>query len=119
MKTFGEFIKAKRVEAKITLREFCREMRIDPSNWSKIERGKLPAPKSRTVLAEVAQILDIRKDSEAWQTLFDLAVIAQLPSELIDDQSIVDKLPVFFRTLRGEKPSRQELEELIQLLREG
>ncbi len=119
MKTFGEFIKDKRVEAKITLREFCREMRIDPSNWSKIERGKLPAPKSKTVLAEVARILDIRKDSEAWQTLFDLAVIAQLPSELIDDQSIVDKLPVFFRTLRGEKPSRQELEELIQLLREG
>ena len=118
MKTFGEFIKDKRIEHKTTLREFCRKMRIDPSNWSKIERGKLPPPKSKTVLTEIAQILDIRKDSEGWQTLFDLAAIAQLPSELIDDQSIVDKLPVFFRTLRGEKPSRQELEELIRLIRE-
>jgi len=118
MKTFGEFIKDKRLKQKITLREFCRMMRTDPSNWSKLERGKLPPPKSKTVLTEVARILSIREDSEGWQTLFDLAAIAQLPSELIDDQSIVDKLPVFFRTLRGEKPSRQELEELIRLIRE-
>lgn len=55
-----------RPKHKITLREFCRKIRIDPSNWSKLERGELPLSKIKTVLTEVAQILDIRKDSEGW-----------------------------------------------------
>ena len=117
MKTFGEFIKEKRLDKRITLRDFCRRLRIDPSNWSKIERGNLSAPKSKTVLNEIADVLEMDSDSEDRQTLFDLAAIAHIPSELLSDQAIVDQLPVFFRTLRGEKPTRQELEELITLIR--
>jgi hypothetical protein len=36
----------------------------------------------------------------------------------VSDEQVLDKLPVFFRTIRGEKPSRKELEELIRIMKE-
>jgi transcriptional regulator with XRE-family HTH domain len=118
MKKFGEFIKNLRIEKRITLREFCRLTNIDPSNWSKIERGILPPPKSKEVLNEISRILKIKKASDEWHTIFDLATIAHIPTELLPDQSVVEKLPIFFRTNRGQKPTRKELEELIKIIRD-
>jgi len=119
MKTFGEFIKIKRLEKELTLREFCKIGQLDPSNWSKIERGILSPPKSREVLEAISDILNFKKGSEDYNELFDLAIISHVPSDLIDNKNVVDNLPVFFRTLRGQKPTRKELEELIRLLTEG
>ncbi|MBN1348523.1 helix-turn-helix transcriptional regulator [candidate division KSB1 bacterium] len=118
MNTFGEFIKQIRLQKKIALREFCRRTNIDPSNWSKIERRALQPPKSKSVLTEIAIALSIRQSSEDWYTLMDLAAISHIPKELIQNELIVEKLPVFFRTLRGQKPTREELENLIKLIRE-
>ncbi|MGB8952539.1 MAG: helix-turn-helix transcriptional regulator [Candidatus Aminicenantales bacterium] len=116
---FGTFIKNKRIEKGLTLREYCRRMKLDPSNWSKIERGLLPPPKSRPVLEEIAIVLGLSKNSDEWHLLFDLASISYIPLELMDDAAVIDKLPIFFRTLRGEKPTRKELEELIEKIRES
>jgi transcriptional regulator with XRE-family HTH domain len=116
---FGAFIKSKRIEKGLTLREFCRKTNLDPSNWSKIERGIFPPPKSRPILEEVATTVGLKKDSEDWRTLFELASIGFIPRELLDDAAILDKLPVLFRTLRGAKPSRKELEELIEMIRKS
>ena len=116
---FGEYVKKIRVEKRITLREFCRMNKIDPSNWSKTERGILPPPKSKTVLEVIAKSLGLSQKSEEWNTLFDLAAIAHIPSEIISDDKLLEKLPVFFRTVRGEKPSQEELEELIKLIKES
>lgn len=118
MKTFGEFIKSLRVKNRITLREFCRLTKIDPSNWSKIERGVLQPPKSKEVLNEISTILKLDKKGEEYHLLMDLAAISFIPKDLLDDESIVEKLPVFFRTLRGQPPTREELEELIKIIKE-
>ncbi len=117
MKTFGEYIKELRTENRISLREFCRLTKIDPSNWSKIERGKSLPPKSKEVLNEIANVLKIKNDNERCNLLFDLAAISYLPIELIDDNSIVEKLPVFFRTLRGKSPTKQELKDLAEIIK--
>ena len=119
MLTFGELIKKSRLQNRITLREFCRLSGIDPSNWSKIERGMLPPPKSKMMLEEIAKILKVKKNSDDWYTLMDLAAITHIPRELLSNQSIVEKLPVFFRTLRGQKPTEEELENLIKVIRES
>lgn len=118
MVTFGEFIKDLRIEKELTLREFCRLAKLDPSNWSKIERGLAPPPKSKVVLQGIAQILKIEEESEEYNTLFDLAAISHIPPGLVSDEQVLAKLPVFFRTIRGEKPSRKELEELIRTMKE-
>jgi len=114
--SFGSFIKDKRLKKGLTLREFCRKMNLDPSNWSKIERAIFPPPKSRAVLEEIALTLGLARDSQDWHELFDLASISFIPAELIEDAEIINKLPIFFRTVRGEKPTKQELEELLEII---
>jgi len=115
--TFGAFVKEARINAGLTLRGFCRIMAADPGNWSKVERGILAPPKSRKVLGAIAVTLKLTEDSEEWHQLFDLASISFIPQELLDDRSVVEKLPVFFRTLRGEKPAQRELEALIKKIK--
>ena len=117
MINFGEFVKKLRIENSLTLREFCRIANLDPSNWSKIERGIFPPPKGKQVLQGIAELLNIKEESEEYNTLFDLAVISHIPTDLVRNHRVVNKLPVFFRTIRGEKPSREELEELINMMR--
>ena len=117
--TFGEYVKKMRIERRVTLREFCRVNNLDPSNWSTVERGMLSPPKSRTVLEMIAGSLGLLKNSEEWNSLFDLAAVAHIPKEIISDENLLDKLPVFFRTVRGEKPTAKELEELIDLIKES
>lgn len=118
MITFGEFVKDLRIKNALTLREFCRIANLDPSNWSKTERGIFPPPKSKQILQEIALIFNLKEGSEDYNMLFDLAAISYIPSDLISDQAVVEKLPIFFRTIRGEKPTRKELEELIKILKE-
>jgi len=118
MSSFGEFARKLRIANSFTLREFCRIANLDPSNWSKTERGLFPPPKSRQVLEKIAKALNLSEDSDDYNAFFDLAAISYIPPDLVDDQQLVDKLPVFFRTIRGEKPSRSELEELIKILSE-
>ena len=118
MITFGEFIKNLRIERRMTLREFCRSAKLDPSNWSKIERDLAPPPRSKVVLQGIAEMLKVEQGSEEYHTLFDLAAISHIPAGLLSDEQVLDKLPVFFRTIRGEKPSRKELEELIRIIKE-
>lgn len=118
MVNFGAFVNRLRIERSLTLREFCRTTHVDPGNWSKIERGLLSPPKTKKVLRAIAETLKLSEDSDEYNTLFELAVISFIPPELTDEH-VLEKLPVFFRTVRGEKPTREELEELIRILREA
>jgi len=118
MKSFGEYVKMLRLERQISLREFCRTVNVDTSNWSKVERGLLPPTKSKEILESIRQALSLAENSDEYQTIKELAVISHMPTELLDNQTVVNKLPLFFRTLRGDKPMESELDNLIRLLKE-
>ena len=117
MKKLHEFLHEKRLEREITLRQFCRDLEVDPSNWSKIERGIAPAPKSKEFRERIAEVLAL--NTEEIATLNDLATIEFIPEDLRPEEKILEKLPIFFRTGRGEKPSKKELEELLKALSNG
>lgn len=114
MKNFHQFIKEKRMEKEITLREFCRNAELDPSNWSKIERGLAEAPKSKEFINRIAVALELNSEEKA--TLQDLAIIESIPEDLRPEEKVLEKLPIFFRTVRGDKPSEAELQKLIKLI---
>ena len=118
---FGEFIKALRIEKDIGLREFCRRLSIDASNWSKVERGVLPPPQDDEKLGQIAEVLGIDKDSELYSDLKDKAAIAAgiIPKDILSDKETLNSLPMFFRTVRSEKPTPEELEKLIRKIRGG
>ena len=114
--SFADFIRGKRIAAGLTLREFCRLTGFDASNWSKIERGIKTPPQSKKVLDNIAMVLKIKTGSQVYKELLDLAALSTVPEELIESE-ILDQLPVFFRTVRGEKPTEEELNTLITKIR--
>jgi transcriptional regulator with XRE-family HTH domain len=106
--TFANFIRNKRISVGLTLREFCRALEYDPSNWSKVERGLHTPPQSNNI----ADLLKIKEGSQEYKEMVDLAALSSISPDLIESE-IIDQLPVFFRTIRGDKPTEAELNALI------
>ena len=117
---FGEFFKKKRMALGLTLREFCRENGFDPGNISRLERGILPPPQGEEQRIRYAEALGIKKGSDDWLRFFDYAAagLGQVPYDILNDEKLLAKLPLLFRTVRGADLSREELEEMIDKLRE-
>jgi transcriptional regulator with XRE-family HTH domain len=116
---FGSCFKELRIKQEMTLRQFCDANGYDPGNISKLERGLLPPPDSDAKLTEYAKALRIRRGSDAWYQFFDLARASRgkLPPEVLRKRDVVARLPLLFRTLRGQKVSEKKLNELIEIIR--
>ena len=117
---FGEYVKVKRLKADLSLRKFCEKVNIDPSNWSKVERGMLSLNLEDDKIGEMARVLRL-KDQKEEQDFFDYAMIARkkIPDYFYDinNKEFLDALPIFFRTASREKPSDEEFDKLINLIK--
>lgn len=121
-RAFGRFFaKIRREHLRLSLREFCAQKGLDPGNMSKLERGKTPPPRSRDVLEKYARALELEKGSDDWLLFFDLAAASrgELPEDFTTDEEILEKLPVLFRSLRGERVDEKKLNDLLELLRKA
>ncbi len=120
-KLFGDFIKQKRLDRNITLRQFCFDNDFDPGNYSKMERGLLAPPSGKEHLDKYAKALGFKTGSDDWREFFDRASACrgEIPEEILKDAELVNKLPLFFRTLRGEKVPKEKLKELAEIIRKG
>ena len=118
-KTFGQFINELRIKKGLTLREFCKTNGHDPGNWSKLERGLLPTPENEVTLDKWAKQLGIKKGDSEWFEFMDLASLTRgkIPSDIMKDEELMSKVPLFFRTIRGEKPSKEDLKELLKIIK--
>ena len=116
---FANYFKDLRRKERLTLREFCKAAEADPGNISKMERGLVHPPYDRDILERYAKVLRIIEGSDEWYCFFDLAAAdhGTLPQDLRSDQEITKILPTFFRTLRGQKPTKEELLKLAEKLR--
>ena len=116
---FGEFFKERRIALGKTLRQFCQENGLDPGNISRLERSLLPPPQSREVLESYAKHLKLKKGSDDWYEFFDLAATGagRIPQEILEDEELMEKLPILFRTLRGQKVPDEQLDELVRRIR--
>ncbi len=95
MSRFGVFIKKHREKVGISIRAFCKKINYDASNWSKVEKGIKNPPQNQEKLSKIAQVLDIKKDSEEWQELFDAALIKAgvIPPDLHSQEELLDNFP--------------------------
>jgi transcriptional regulator with XRE-family HTH domain len=116
---FGRKIKDLRLEKRLSLREFSRQIHIDASNWSKIEREVMPPPQDEEKLMKIAQVLDVPFESDQYSTLRDLAAIDSgiIPRDLLNDEETLKSLPVFFRTIRNKRPTEEQIRDLIESIR--
>ena len=119
LQKFGKMLKELRIAKELSLREVCKlTNNYDPSNWSKIERGKISPPSNRKMLLKWAKVLGVKK-SEEIQQFIDQAIVAQgiIPSDILSQKNIVNLMPAFFRTLRSKKPTKEEIDRLIEIIR--
>jgi transcriptional regulator with XRE-family HTH domain len=118
---FGRYFEQLRQERGLTLRMFCKKASCDPANISRMERGLISPPKGREILEKYAEALNLLEGSDDWYKFFDLAAADQgiVPQDIMDDAELVKVLPVFFRTLRGQKPTEAEMLKLAEKIREG
>ena len=119
--TFAQFFEQLRQRNHLTLREFCKQAGADPANISRMERGVIPPPKSREILERYSTVLGVQQNSDDWYVFFDLAAVAQgtVPQDILNDTELVKALPLFFRTLRGQKPTQDEMLKIADKLRKS
>jgi len=119
LKKFGKILKRLRIEKELSLREVCKLANYDPSNWSKMERGVISPPSEEKTLRKWAKILGLSQKSEEFQEFIDEAIIAQgiIPQDILSRKNAVKCMPAFFRTLRNEKPTKEEIDRLIKIIR--
>ncbi len=118
---FGPFFESLRQRGRLTLREFCRRAGCDPANISRMERGTVPPPKAREILERYAQALGLQAGTDDWYMFFDLAAVDQgmMPADIMSNDELVGALPAFFRTLRGQKPTPDEMHRIAEKIRKG
>ena len=116
---FGKFIKELRARRRLGLREFCLEHGHDPSNWSKLEREVLQPPRDERTLRTWAKQLGLKPASDDWLKFFDYAAVdaGRIPDRILEDKELVAHLPAFFRTLSGQKPSREDTQRLLAIIK--
>lgn len=71
------------------------------------------------VLNRIVVILGLSETSKERDLIFDYAAIdaGKIPRYVLDDAELVKRLPVFFRTAAGKKPTEEELKMLAEILR--
>lgn len=118
---FGEFVRQRRAELRLSLRAFAEVAEMDPGNASRIERGQVPPPESTEILDRIAAALQLVPASPEHERLTDLAAAAKgrLPADLLSDAEVAARLPILFRTLRSKPLSNEQFDKLIESIRKA
>jgi len=115
---FGDYLRKLRLNKGFSLRRFSNMIDIDPGNMSRIERGVFPSP-SKEKLDKIVEVLCLKEGSEEWQNLMDYAYISkkEIPDKVLSDEELLKKLPLIFRSLTGSKLTSEELDKLVEMIR--
>ena len=121
MNVFGERLRKRRKELRFGLREFALEAGMDPGNLSKIERGRLGAPQSSEVLERLCRALKWEPGSNEAQALMDLAAAdtGRIPTDILDDPEVMVRMPLLLRTVHNKQLSPEQLDRLIEMIKEA
>lgn len=118
--TFGEYFNTLRINQGFTLRKFSEKFDEDPAYISRLERGKVCAPKSQEKLEFYAKALGLKKGSEDFENFFQFAEVSNKTYGIdnVKDENLLEKLPVFLRTLDNKGLDEERLESLIKSIKE-
>lgn len=116
IKTFGEFVVAKRIEREISLRKMAELMDVSAPFWSDVEKGRKKPPK----LEKLEQLTNILHLTEEDKTLmFDLAgkerdaVAPDIPAYIMENDYVAAAL----RTVRDLGASEEDWDKFVEDLK--
>jgi transcriptional regulator with XRE-family HTH domain len=116
--TFNDFLREKRLQKDLGLRELAKLIGLQPSNYCSIESGSLPAP-SEDKLQLIAKILELTTDER--RMLFDLAAKTKddIPAdikELIKKDAVI---PALLRTVEDEDIKPEQIKAIVGDIKSG
>lgn len=116
--TFQDFLREKRLQKNLGLREFAKLIGLQPSNYCSIESGSLPAP-SEEKLPLIARILELTTAER--RSLFDLAAKTKddIPAdikELIRKDAVI---PALLRTVEDEDIKPEQIKAIVGDIKSG
>lgn len=116
--TFDRFLREKRLEKNLGLREFARLIGMQPSNYCSIEAGSLPAP-PEDKLRRIAATLGLSIEDQ--RLLFDLAARSKddIP---VDLKNLIKKdavIPALLRTVEDEKVGPKQIKKIVADIKSG
>ena len=116
---FGTFVKELRTRRQLGLREFCLEHGHDPGNWSRLEQERFLPPRDERTLRTWAKQLGLKPASDDWFRFFDYAALGagRIPDHILQHKERAAHLPAFLRILAGQKPSREDTESLLTIIK--
>jgi transcriptional regulator with XRE-family HTH domain len=117
-KTFGQFVREKRIERGLSLRSLSTKTEISPVYMSNIENDRRPAP-SNDYLDRIISVL--RLDKEDAEILYDLAAQSKedtVSGDLPDYIMRRDVVRVALRTAKDVDATDEEWLEFIEKLRQ-
>lgn len=120
MRDFGTLFKELRAKTGLTLRKYCEQYELDAAQISRIERGLLPAPKDKVRLEFYAKSLGLKEASKDWKTFFDLASVSN--KSVVDEiksPALLEKLPIFLRTIDNKNLDNEKLDKLLELIKKS
>lgn len=117
-KTFEAFLKEKRLDRQIGLRELAKQIEMQPSNYCSIESGSKPAPPENK-LRLIAKTLDLSTEEE--RVLFDLAARSRddIPSDIKDLIRRDSVIPALLRTVEDEKIGTEQIKAIVKDIKSG
>jgi transcriptional regulator with XRE-family HTH domain len=119
-KTFGKFLKEKRLALDLSLREFARRVGLQPSNYCNLEADVLPPPPVNA-LGRIAQALGLRQGMKDFEVFHDLAAKGrdEIPADVTRIVRENDLIPAMLRTVEYENVTKDQLRGIIEDLKSG
>ena len=116
---FAEYLKQLRSGLGMTLREFGTAKGYDAAYISRLENSILKAPSEPEKLIALATAYELEPETREWVHFHDLAAINrnEIPEDLKDNPQVLNFLPAFYRTIRNDKIDKQEIEQLLKLVK--
>ena len=104
----------------LSLREFARQVGMQPSNYCNVEADVLPPPPPES-LEKLSRALGLRKGTNDYEAFHDLAAKGrdEIPADVERIVKENELIPGMLRTLEYEQLTRQQLRGIIEDLRSG
>ena len=119
-KTFGKFLKEKRLALNLSLREFARKVGLQPSNYCNVEADVLPPP-PENALERIAKALGLRQGTKDFEKFYDLAAKGrdEIPVDVTRIVKGNELIPAMLRTVEYENVTKDQLRGIIEDLKSG
>lgn len=105
-KSFGNILRQQRKKHPKNVSTICKSTKISRSRWYRWEKG-LETPLKIETIQQVFDVLNIKKNSSEWYSLFTLSYLShnKIPPYLVEINIYLD---IIFEILHKVQPTKEE-----------